>query len=238
MDVELPINILAQPDETTCGPTCLQAVYGYYGDKISLDDVITETQTLQAGGTLAVFLASAALRRGYQATIYTYNLQVFDPSWFASPDIDISERLIKQSEAKNDPLLTYASEGYLEFLKLGGKLRYVDLTTGLLRSIIRRRLPILTGLSSTYLYQSKREVDEYPHDDDINGYPGGHFVILGGYHRHDRTVLINDPYEPNPVSGSLTYSINIDRVICSILLGVLTYDANLLVIQPTNSRKK
>ncbi len=238
MDVELPINILAQPDETTCGPTCLHAVYNYYGDQISLDDVITETQTLQAGGTLAVFLACAALRRGYQATIYTYNLQVFDPSWFASSDIDISERLIKQSIAKNDPLLTYATEGYLDFLKLGGKLRYVDLTTGLLRGIIRRRIPILTGLSSTYLYQSKREVDAYPHDDDINGYPGGHFVILGGYHRHDRTVLINDPYEPNPVSGSLTYSININRVICSILLGVLTYDANLLVIQPTTSRRK
>ena len=238
MDVELPINILAQPDDTTCGPTCLHAVYNYYGDDISLDKVITDIQTLQAGGTLAVFLACDALRRGYQATIYTYNLQVFDPTWFASPEIDISERLIRQAEAKDDEKLRFATKGYLEFLKLGGKLRYVDLTTGLLRNIIRRRLPILTGLSSTYLYKAKRDIDDEPLGDDIRGYPDGHFVILGGYHRHDRTVMINDPYEPNPVSGSLTYSINIDRVICSILLGVLTYDANLLVIQPTNSRKK
>lgn len=238
MDVELPISILAQPDDTTCGPTCLHAVYNYYGDDISLDKVITDIQTLQAGGTLAVFLACDALRRGYQATIYTYNLQVFDPTWFASPEIDISERLIRQAEVKDDHKLRFATKGYLDFLKLGGKLRYVDLTTGLLRNIIRRRLPILTGLSSTYLYKAKRDIDDEPLGDDIRGYPDGHFVILGGYHRHDRTVMINDPYEPNPVSGSLTYSINIDRVICSILLGVLTYDANLLVIQPTNSRKK
>jgi hypothetical protein len=238
MDVELPITILRQPDDTTCGPTCLHAVYNYYGEDISLDEVITDTETLQAGGTLAVFLACAALRRGYKATIYTYNLQVFDPTWFASPDIDIAERLIKQAEAKEDKKLRFATEGYLEFLRLGGKLRYVDLTTGLLRNIIRRRLPILTGLSSTYLYKTKRDIDDEPSGDDIRGYPDGHFVILSGYHRHDRTVLINDPYEPNPVSGSLTYAINIDRVICAILLGVLTYDANLLVIQPANSRKK
>lgn len=236
MDVELPIEILRQPDDTTCGPTCLHAVYNYYGDDISLDEVIYSTKSLQAGGTLAVFLACAALRRGYQATIYTYNLQVFDPTWFASADIDISERLIKQAEAKDDDKLKYATGGYLEFLKLGGKLRYVDLTTRLLRGIIRRRLPVLTGLSSTYLYKMKRDVDENPQGDDIHGYPGGHFVILNGYHRRDRTILIKDPYEPNP-AGSLTYAINIDRVICAILLGVLTYDANLLVIQPANSRK-
>lgn len=236
MDIELPINILRQPDDTTCGPTCLHAVYNYYGHDISLDEVIASTTSLNAGGTLAVFLACDALRRGFQATIYTYNLQVFDPSWFSTPDIDISERLLKQAEAKDGKKLLFATEGYLEFLKLGGKLRYVDLTTRLLRSIIRRRFPILTGLSSTYLYKDKREL--YPNVDDIRGFPGGHFVILSGYHRHDRTVQINDPYEPNPVSGSLNYSINIDRVICAILLGVLTYDANLLVIQPAHSGKK
>ncbi len=238
MDVELPINILRQPDDTTCGPTCLQAVYSYYGDNILLDEVIASTKTFDAGGTLAVFLACDALRRGYQATIYTYNLQVFDPGWFTCTDIDISERLLKQAEAKNDEKLTFATEGYLEFISLGGKLRFVDLTTRLLRGIIRRQLPILTGLSSTYLYHAKRECVETNRTDDIQGYPAGHFVILGGYHKHDRTILINDPYEPNPVSGSLTYAINIDRVICSILLGVLTYDANLLVIQPSRHRKR
>ena len=233
MDIQLPISILPQPDDTTCGPTCLHAVYNYYGDDISLDSVIAETQMLTAGGTLAVFLACAALRRGYTATIYTYNLQIFDPSWFSGPDIDISERLQKQAAVKKgDSKLQLATTGYLDFLQLGGKLRFTDLTSRLLRSIMRRKLPILTGLSSTYLYNKKRESGPDDHDDDIRGLPAGHFVILSGYHKQGRTVLIADPQLHNPVASGQLYSVNIDRLICAILLGVLTYDDNLLVIHP------
>ena len=233
MDIQLPISILPQPDDTTCGPTCLHAVYNYYGDDITLDTVINDTRMLDAGGTLAVFLACSALLRGYKATIYTYNLQMFDPSWFNGADIDISDRLKQQAAFKQDEKLQHATDGYLEFLKLGGKLRFTDLNTRLLRSIIRRKLPILTGLSSTYLYRDKRDYGPNDVPDDIRGQPCGHFVILSGYHRKDRTVLIADPYLKNPVAPGQLYPVNIDRVICSILLGVLTYDANLLVIQPS-----
>ena len=66
----------------TCGPTCLQAVYRYFGDDLPLEQVVAETPSLAEGGTLAVLLGCHALRRGYQATIYTFNLDVFDPSWF------------------------------------------------------------------------------------------------------------------------------------------------------------
>lgn len=233
MDIQLPISILPQPDDTTCGPTCLHAVYNYYGDDITLNTVINDTQMLDAGGTLAVFLACSALQRGYKATIYTYNLQMFDPSWFIGTDIDISDRLKQQASFKQDEKLQHATDGYLEFLKLGGKLRFTDLNTRLLRSIIRRKLPILTGLSSTYLYRDKRDFGPNDVPDDIRGQPCGHFVILSGYHRKDRTILIADPYLKNPVAPGQLYPVNIDRVICSILLGVLTYDANLLVIQPS-----
>lgn len=232
MDIQLPITILPQPDDTTCGPTCLHAVYDYYGDNVPLADVIAETRMLDAGGTLAVFLANAALRRGYQGTIYTYNLQMFDPVWFSQAGVNIARRLRLQADVKHDPKLQHATEGYLEFLALGGKLRFTDLNTRLLRSIIRRRLPVLTGLSSTYLYRTEREFGPDDKPDDIRGLPAGHFVVLSGYHRSDRTVLIADPLQPNPVASTQSYPVNIDRVICAILLGVLTYDANLLVIHP------
>jgi hypothetical protein len=232
MDIQLPISILPQPDDTTCGPTCLHAVYNYYNDNVPLEQVIADTRMLDAGGTLAVFLACSALRRGYQATIYTYNLQMFDPSWFTTPGINIAERLQQQAKVKHDKKLHHATDGYLEFLERGGKLRFTDLTTRLLRSIMRKQLPILTGLSASYLYRTQREFgpdDEY---DDIRGFPSGHFVVLSGYHRQDRTILISDPYLKNPVAPGQVYPVNIDRVICAILLGVLTYDANLLVIHP------
>ena len=175
MDTLLPISILQQPDDTTCGPTCLHAVYRYYGEDISLDEVVAITPMLDTGGTLAVMLANNALTRGYRADIYTYNLQMFDPSWFVNGSVDVSERLKLQAEAKHDDKkLQQATAGYLEFLRLGGKLRFTDLNPSLIRKIIRRNLPILTGLSATYLYRTMREYG--PNDDynDIQGNPSGH----------------------------------------------------------------
>ncbi|MGR9108779.1 MAG: hypothetical protein ACU843_17820 [Gammaproteobacteria bacterium] len=232
MDVQLPISILPQPDESTCGPTCLHAVYNYFNDRIELADVIADTRMLDAGGTLDVFLANSALRRGYHAVIYTYNLLLFDPSWFSRPRIDLAAKLRHQAQLKDDEKLHSATAGYLEFLQLGGRLRFSDLNSRLLRRIIRRRLPILTGLSATYLYSSKREFGPADDYDDVRGLPSGHFVVLSGYHRKQRTVLIADPLLPNPFAPNQLYPVNIDRVICAILLGVLTYDANLLVIAP------
>ena len=92
-----PSAFFAQPDDTTCGPTCLHAVYGYYGDEAELDQVIQETVRLEHGGTLALLLGCHALRRGYQATIYTYHLQVFDPTWFVpGADRSTSVSLLKR----------------------------------------------------------------------------------------------------------------------------------------------
>lgn len=233
MTLSLPLKILPQPDETTCGPTCLHAIYRYWGEQEALEDVIARTRKLeQGGGTFAVFLACDALRKGYQATIYTYNLMVFDPTWFF-PGVDIAERLRRQREAKKDnPRLLHATEGYLEFLNLGGRLRFTDLSRPLIRGLLRRNLPILTGLSSTYLYRTAREYGPNDIPDDVRGAPAGHFVVMAGYNRKNRTVMVADPYGTHPYGPSHEYWVNIDRVLGAILLGIVTHDANLLLITP------
>lgn len=48
----LDFDIKAQPDEVTCGPTCLHALYQYYKDDISLSTVIQQVKRLKYGGTL------------------------------------------------------------------------------------------------------------------------------------------------------------------------------------------
>jgi hypothetical protein len=93
-------------------------------------------------------------------------------------------------EARRDETkLRVACEAYLRFLALGGRLRFEDLTPTLIRSHLKRGSPILTGLSSTYLYRVPREVgiDELEWD-DVNGDPTGHFVVLSGYDPVHRTV--------------------------------------------------
>lgn len=231
-ETRLPIIMQPQPDEATCGPTCLHALYQFYGGKDSLRAVIERTQSLDTGGTLAVFLACDALRRGYAATIYTYNLQVFDPTWFKPPGADLSERLRQQMRYKTQEKLQTACRGYLEFLALGGQLRFADLTRRLIREYLGRSIPILTALSATYLYRSMREYGPEDTPDDIRGEPSGHFVILSGCSPAERTVLVSDPLLPNPFSDTHLYAVDVDRVISSVLLGILTYDANVLIIRP------
>jgi len=230
MHTHLPLTISPQPDAVTCGPTCLHSVYRYYGDDISLERVIAETpQLADGGGTLAVMLARHALLRGYSARIYTYNLQLFDPSWFA-PGVDMADKLRRQMAVKDDPKLTVAAEAYLEYLELGGKIEYRELRPRMIRSILKKGAPLLTGLSATYLYNSKREhEDEY---DDLRGRPAGHFVVLRGYNPVEKTISVADPYHPNPLFPDPYYAVSVQRLIGSILLGILTYDANLLLIKP------
>jgi hypothetical protein len=227
----LPVNILAQPDETTCGPTCLHAVFRYWADEEPLEAIIERGHRLEHGGTFAVFLACDALRKGYSATIYTYNITVFDPTWFDG-QVDIAVRLEGQRQVKDDERLQRASRGYLEFLKLGGELRFVDLNAELLHGILRRGLPIITGLSSTYLYRSAREFGPASVHDDIAGLPAGHFVVLAGFNEKRQSLLVVDPYQPTPYGPSHAYWVGADRVIASILLGIVTHDANLLVVHP------
>lgn len=237
-EFRLSVRTLPQPDETTCGPTCLHTIYTYWGEKEPLDQVIARNYAMeQGGGTFAVFLACDALRKGYSATIYTYNLMVFDPTWFGHDDVNIAERLRRQRELKMDHRLQQVTPGYLEFLELGGRLRFMDLSPTLIHRILRRRFPIITGLSSTYLYHAPREYGEDAIKDDIRGMPSGHFVVIAGYNAARRRVLVVDPYQPHPYGTSHEYWISIDRAVGAVLLGIVTHDANLLIIHPPPRRQ-
>jgi hypothetical protein len=247
METRLTFDILAQPDDSTCGPTCLQAVYRYFGDTLPLDQVIRDTRQLDDGGTLAVLLGCQALERGYDATIYTYNLRVFDPTWFAPGAPDLREKLrarmaakvSDKSSKKTVEKMRLAASAYIDFLDGGGEIRFEDLTPTLIRRHLRREIPILTGLSATYLYRCAREVEEGGSSeyDDVRGDSMGHFVVLCGYDSDTRKVLVADPLWPNPMAKSHLYEVGIDTVLCAILLGILTYDANLIVIEPGERKK-
>ena len=60
----------------------------------------------------------------------------------------------------------------------------------------------------------------------------GHFVVLCGM--KGKQVLVADPYQGNPFSNDGRYEVHVGRLINSIMLGIVTYDANLLII----SKKK
>lgn len=238
MESKLRLDILPQPDDATCGPTCLQAVYRYYGDDITLKQVIDQVRILEGGGTLEVLLACHALKRGYRATIYTYNLHIFDPSWFEGPHVNLAVKLQAQLTGKRKRKLAVATDAYLEYLRLGGRIRFHDLNSGLIRKYLKRGVPILCGLSATYLYHCPREIQPRPDHpgmeyDDVHGSPTGHFVVLCGYDRETRRALVADPLGQNPLgAGGHYYEVDLDRLVGAILLGIMTYDGNFLILDP------
>lgn len=230
---ELSLRITPQPDEETCGPTSLHAVYRFHGDDIPLEQVIRETSFLPSGGTLAVYLGLHALRRGYRATIYTCNVKLFDPTWFLEPGkVDIKAKLRRQHEIKGGGKLRRATEAYCEYLDSGGRLFMQDITLGLLTEQIASGLPIVAGLNATWLYQCMRERESDWADDDVAGEPLGHFVVIHGVDAAGGTVRVADPYHQVPYPAAHHYTLSADRVIGSIMLGIVTYDAKLLVIEP------
>jgi hypothetical protein len=242
----LPVIVRPQPDVFSCGPTALHAVYRYYGEALKLEQVIVEAQMLEEGGTLAVLLACDALRRGYHAVLYSFNLRLLDPTWFSAgrPAVNVAAKLRAQSQVKRDKKRRLASSAYAEFLQLGGDLRMQDVTPQLLEGYFAAGRPILAGVSATYLYGCSRELDDGDYD-DLRGEPSGHFVVLTGS-RPDE-VQVADPWHPevSDVRQSVSplredvlgryYWVPMRRLLHAILLGVLTYDGNLLVIEPKGS---
>jgi hypothetical protein len=228
--LELPIS--RQPNDDTCGPTCLQALYNYYRDEVPLDQIVAEVEMLEEGGTLGVLLGSHARSRGYEATLFSYNLTVFDPTWYRLSMPSLREKLEAQQEMRRDSKRRAAIGAYIRFLDQGGSINFEELSGRLIRRHLDRRTPILAGLSATYLYRSAREIPGSSESDDLRGEPVGHFVVLCGYDRASRTVLVADPEHPNPLAPEGTYAVGIDRLIASILLGALTYDANILILEP------
>jgi len=230
---DLTLDILPQPDDSTCGPTCLHAVYGFYGAPMDLHQVIAEVTPLATGGTLGVFLGIHGLRQGFTATIYTYNLDIFDPTWFDKSATELAGLLRQQAEVKGSTRLQLAASAYIDFLERGGLIRHQELRPDLIRHHLLDGHPILTGLSATYLYSCAREVEEAGRlrYDSVRGEPQGHFVVLHGYDAATDSVLVADPLYENAF-GSHNYRVGMLRLLGAILLGVLTYDGNLLVIAP------
>lgn len=234
----LPVEMNSQPDDETCGATSLHAIYRYYGLDIPHNDVIKEVERSLSGGTLAALLGKHALSKGFSVKLYVNNLRIYDPSWFwyeQDGNEFLIEKLRAQRPYQEDPSIIQASIAAESFLEAGGTIRFKTINARLLKRFFDDNTPIITGLSATYLYRSARErFTETGQSifDDIRGLPCGHFVVLCGYNEEKRLVVVADPHRENPISHDNYYKVPVTRLINAIMLGVLTQDANLLIIQP------
>lgn len=230
--IQLQVERRPQPDDVTCGPTALWQVYRYYGLEVDLEAVIAETARNPDGGTLAVYLGVAALRRGFRPTLYPYSLQVFDPTWKELSREALLDKLRRRAERVSQrPRLSRVIAAWIELLEQEGEVRFREFSRDLLVELLAEGRPILTGLSATYLYQTPRERGSGY--DDVGGDPVGHFVVVSGYDPTHDEMVVCDPSTHIPfVHEAGRYPVKTDRLIRSILLGLYTYDAVLMVLDP------
>jgi hypothetical protein len=235
--MRLSVTVEPQPTDDSCGITCLQAIYRYFGKEVNLSSMKRQVVHWQSGGTVGVNLARHALENGFGAEIYTYNIKVFDPTWRNLPVEGLIAKLEKRLSRIRSKTQQEVIGFYLEFLRAGGKVRFDDLDESLIERLVAAKRPIICGLSATYLYQSMRETPDCE-DNDIIGGPVGHFVVVSGYDAKERSVHINDPlHTRNPFSPNGRYVQPFRRFSNAVMLGILTYDANLLVLsRPTSTR--
>ena len=240
----IDLTIRTQPDDETCGPTSLHAIYHYYGLTISLREVIDTIEHSLSGGTLSPVLGKHALMHGFDATIYVNQLDLFDPTWFKksqAPREVLLTKLKSQDKFKQAKGLTAVSKAFQEFLELGGNVRFKTIDVQLFREYFKKNIPILTGLNSTYLYRTSRELFTQEGEsffDDIQGLACGHFVVLCGYDEKKRRVVVADPFRENPLSKNNFYKVSLARLINAIMLGAQTYDASLLIITPKKEEEE
>lgn len=203
-------------------------MYGYYGYEKELDEIIAETPRHPDGGTLAVNLGISARKNGFRPTIYPFGLRIFDPTWRQLGAKALIHKLEQRYRAVRSRRLKRAVSAHIAYLNVGGRIAFKEPTKNLLVGLLRRRDPILTGLSATYLYETPREWDDAY--DDVRGEPSGHFVVICGYYPRSDKFLVADPFETAPVRRTGRYAVPAERLLAAILLGDVTYDAVMLVL--------
>ena len=233
---DIDLHPLRQPDEVSCGPTCLTVVLWHLGDTHSFEEVDARVDRNREGGTIAVFLGRAALDLGYRATLTSYNVRIFDPTWRDLSSDELIDRLVRRRATLDDEKLAVAHDAYVSFLREGGSVSFEELRPRLLFDWLRQGVPVLCGLSSTYLYRAPRENPWTQEADPIGGQPAGHFVVVCGADRARKTFTVYDPYPGHPMGEQARYEVAARRLLNAILLGDVTHDAVLLTVEPQEVR--
>lgn len=231
--------MLQQLSPTACGPTVLHAVYKHHLKESPplLGDVCHVVPELATGGTLDALLGIDALRREFNAELYSWGNQVYGPTWFdqrGQPKTDFAERLRRRCEAQaKGSKAAQVHQAHREFVSAGGLVVQRQFSAPLLRELLCRG-PIIASVSGTHLNGDSREVASTPgqfETDDILGMPYGHFVLIHGLSSNGQWVHVLDPDHGR---DSRDRKLGLSHFHSSLMLGVQTNDGSLLSIFPSS----
>ena len=153
--IVLDVRRFVQPDDLSCGPTCLAQVYRYYGhDKRAVRTVIDETARNPDGGTLAVYLGVSALRNGFGAASTRTTCGSSIPPGGSSPAaIAQAGEAAPAPGRPARPKLQRSRAAYIEFLGPRRQGALPELTRELMVRILAAAVTPSSRVGATYLYR-------------------------------------------------------------------------------------
>jgi ABC-type bacteriocin/lantibiotic exporter with double-glycine peptidase domain len=83
---EYKIQHQYQPTNTTCSPTALSMLLGFYGKDLSVAEISDKVPQVyndknEPQGTINQQMVTWCLSLGFEATLYTFDCQIVDQSW-------------------------------------------------------------------------------------------------------------------------------------------------------------
>lgn len=228
-----------------CLSECLKSVFSYWNVKIDINEIVKKISKNSTKLYDWDFNAgSLAREKKLQAIIFSLVYQIFDPSWHHLTSVQLINKLkkeqrhLKQVQKKvikrtyrdfigyDLNFLNYYIKGICKaesFLKARGKLKLQPISKDLIKSLLKKKIPLIVSHNSTLLQKQKRCYENKP--DDIRGYAWGHVVVVFGFQNKDNSFFIADP-DGKFNKGKLYYKVNQDLLIESIL----RYNGQILAI--------
>lgn len=229
----IKLNRLVQP-RLECGPTALKMVMEYLSGKdYDLDEIIKDADSIQKYVDWDFKLGTAAIKRGFKATIFTLSIDFFDPTWHGLSRSQLLRKLRQRLKFVMKYNKKDLHDGYIwwwyesslkaiiKFLEKGGKIVFKPITKELIISYLSKGVPVICPVNGSLMYGRKRFYRKT--FDDVKGKYFGHVITATGYENNRFTLT--DTYEGSKRNGLL--KVDRDLLINSILLST----GDLIVIQ-------
>ena len=201
--------------DSTCGPSCLVAIYESLGEKVDKQTILNELNISDSDYTYLPQIARHMLKRNLEIKLISPNSYVFSPEWaqLSREQVITELRDWIVLNAKNEWLLTAIHS--LFFLEEGGTVEITDLTTELLDSHLDAGWSLLCLVEPSWLW-GKRKIAKKAEYDSVRGNADGHFIVV--YDRTETEYIISDPYPTSLPGKEHTYQVDKARLITATYL--------------------
>jgi hypothetical protein len=220
-----------------CVQTNTSQILKYYGVDKSIEEIKKEVPVYinkegKPIGSSLGHIAAYFISQGFETTIHTVEIQIFDRSWVKLTNEELITNLQNRRKFIEHPkyekeALDLIFDGYLCFLIAGGKITFPVINEDYLINLLKTG-PIFGVVSFNFLNSApKYKFDINGQEmsaDSIEGSPGTHVVTIAGF-KDNQFKLI----DPDPKFGGVRW-VDSGLLIGSIYLAETDFDSVLITI--------